>query len=192
MKSHPVFDCYFITQRPDVTTPHVSGDTFYSNGIESIPTIVHKTFAAFEYFADKNYDFVLRTNLSSVWNFKNYADLIETLPKTGLYHGICGPSFVSGAGFLVSPDVIQLMLANREEIYSYKYSADDWALGQVMKRIGVPFTAGQRTDFNSMEVFEKTKQSIPPTAYHFRCKFVDGADRKNEPELMRRVLALTQ
>jgi len=183
MKLNPVFECYFITQRPDVETPYVDGDTFYSNGIETIPTISRKTIAAFEYFLDKGYDYILRTNLSSVWNFPVYEPIVNSLPKTDVLRGVIGGDFVSGAGFLLSLDVAQKMIDHQDEIFSYTDTTDDLAIGHVMKRIGVPFMPAQRTDITSADSVVKD-----PNAYHYRCKL--PTDRSQEPIVIRKLVEM--
>jgi hypothetical protein len=66
--------CYFIENSTDVTKtyPYIDNNTLYFKGEESFQNILEKTINGMEYFMNSNfqYDFVVRTNLSSVWCFE--------------------------------------------------------------------------------------------------------------------------
>jgi hypothetical protein len=68
----------------------VKDNTIVVKGVESYhPGCRDKTFACFEYFLNSNtlsktlddYDYIIRTNMSSLWNFNALRKHLETLPK---------------------------------------------------------------------------------------------------------------
>ena len=71
MNIHQNITSYFITfnDHVDKEYPYIDGNTLYFKGRESFDNIIHKTIYAFEFFKNKNYDYVLRTNLSSLWDY---------------------------------------------------------------------------------------------------------------------------
>lgn len=85
-----------------------NGDDLYFKGTESvIPGIYNKTIKAIEY-VDKHYDYeyILRTNLSSFLNLYNILSFLEKIPKTEFGGGfIHAEGFISGTGIFMSRDV---------------------------------------------------------------------------------------
>jgi hypothetical protein len=113
--------------------------TLYVKGDEClIPGILHKTVEALSYFLsfDSAFDFVWRTNLSSVVDYAGLHKYVSNLDKnTGFYGGYVGKAqdifFVSGAGFLMSRDVAEYLVANKA---SLRYDLiDDVAIGALLE-----------------------------------------------------------
>ena len=83
-------------------------DHIYMKGVESIkPGILIKTKYALDYINSKyNYDYVIRTNLSSFWDLNNLLKFKNYLPRQKL---CCGHlpfnTFISGTGIIMSNDV---------------------------------------------------------------------------------------
>ena len=113
--------------------------TLYVKGDEClIPGILHKTVEALSYFLSLNsaFDFVWRTNLSSVVDFDGLHKYVSNIDKhTGFYGGYVGKAqdmfFASGAGFLMSRDVAEYLVANKA---SLRYDLiDDVAIGALLE-----------------------------------------------------------
>ena len=113
--------------------------TLFVKGDEClIPGILHKTIEALSYFLSLNsaFDFVWRTNLSSVVDFDGLHKYVSNIDKhTGFYGGYVGKAldmfFVSGAGFLMSRDVAEYLVANKA---SLRYDLiDDVAIGALLE-----------------------------------------------------------
>ena len=83
-------------------------DHIYMKGIETIkPGILIKTKLALYYINNKyNYDYIIRTNLSSFWNLNNLLKFKNYLPRQKM---CCGHlpfnTFISGTGIIMSYDV---------------------------------------------------------------------------------------
>ena len=104
--SNPDVTVYFVRQREDVATTHIVGDTIWSNGREATERVFEKTVAAFKFLPPNSYDYIVRTNLSSVWNFERLIEFCKTLPKDNVFCGVLGNPGISGAGMILSPDVV--------------------------------------------------------------------------------------
>ena len=105
---------YFLYCSPDVKEVTIKGMDFIVPGEESVANIIIKTVYFFKYVLEnkKECSHVLRTNLSSFYNFPLLLEKLESLPKSKLVLGSKGggnagrPSFPSGSGTVYSIDVI--------------------------------------------------------------------------------------
>jgi hypothetical protein len=184
--SHKIHS-YFLQYHSGPTG--IQGDTFYVNGEETYQNIIHKTLTAFEYFQNTpvSYDFIIRTNLSSVWNFTALLTYLETLPQTGVYSGKIGIHensipFISGSGFIMTPDVVKLLLDNRSLVESSKI-IDDVDIGYALESLGgITRLEGSRTDFYSKTM--ANEYVYDPSVYHYRFKWHNISLRIEEGDCM--------
>jgi hypothetical protein len=177
MNLNPQFECYFYQYHDG--PQKIENNTFWLNGVESYDKIIVKTIDAFDFFMKRdNYDFIVRTNLSSVWNFPLLIDYLNTLPKEKVYSGVIGQCgtipFCSGSGFIMTPDIVKLLIEKRDIAESVKIM-DDVDIGYTMLKLNIPFTLNSRNDSC---IFQ-------PTIYHYRCK---RGDRTEEKELMKSLI----
>ena len=142
--------------------------TLYVKGDEClIPGILHKTVEALSYFLSFDYDFVWRTNLSSVLDFEGLQRYLGTINSSGFYGGYVGKAlsgatvsgatvsgatvsgatvsvatvsgatvskdifFASGAGFLMSRDVAEYLVLNKD--FLRWDLIDDVAIGALLE-----------------------------------------------------------
>ena len=195
MKSHPEVDCYFLASSPLVFLPTLSSDTLTLRGVERYGTIYTKTIDALTYFLSRrSYDYVVRTNLSSVWDFQALRTYVETAPRTRFYAGQTGVNsetglaFASGAGILMSDDVARTLLANAAIGRSIR-AFDDVAIAKALLASGIGPTPLPRVDFISLAHYEAHHDKSPPGSVHYRVKHEDyRGSRMEEPEIMRRLL----
>ena len=130
----------------------IANKTLFVKGNEClIPGILHKTVEALSYFLsmDPSIEFIWRTNLSSVLDFAGLQRYVEktlsggALTK-GFYGGYIGKAvgenifFASGAGFLMSRDVAEYLVSNRD---SLRWDLiDDVAIGALLEpKFGIQF-----------------------------------------------------
>jgi hypothetical protein len=86
-------------------------DIIYVKGEESItPGMLIKTHSAMRYINNNyEYDFIVRSNLSSFWNIPHLYEILEPFLNnniaTGYVNTFRQPSFISGTGIILSKDV---------------------------------------------------------------------------------------
>jgi hypothetical protein len=194
MKAHPNVDCYFITASPLVFVPTLSQTTITVRGIERYGRIFAKTIDALAFaLARRDYSYVVRTNLSSVWDFKQLFAYLDTAPRERLYAGQVIPHrsgfpFASGAGILMSVDVARTLVAT-QHLGRTLAEHDDVAIAGVLAASGLTPQSLPRVDFVSLAHYEAHGDKIPPGSFHYRVKHENhGGDRMEEPMIMRRLL----
>ena len=183
MKNTPEIDAYFLEMGNSF---ELCGDTLYCPGEESLRGIIFKTIAALKYFPVWRYDYVLRTNLSSLWNFPRFCKYIEDFPRQRLYAGIIGHyhaiDYISGAGILMSPDVCSLVLIHSKRVCEISI-IDDVDIGAVLTELGIPLRQTARID-----ILSPPSNTYDTSGFHYRIKMVYGDSRMCEPEIMRQLL----
>lgn len=123
----------------------IANKTLFIRGDEClIPGILHKTVEALSYFLSFDYNFIWRTNLSSVLDFEGLQRYLGTINSSGFYGGYVGKTvsvgenifFASGAGFLMSRDVAEYLVLNKD---SLRWDLiDDVAIGALLEpRYGI-------------------------------------------------------
>jgi hypothetical protein len=167
----------------------IANKTLFIRGDEClIPGILHKTVEALSYFLRERssliippYNFVWRTNLSSVLDFEGLQRYLGTINSSGFYGGYVGKAlsgatisgatvskdifFASGAGFLMSRDVAEYLVLNRD---SLRWDLiDDVAIGALLEpRYGiVPI---DRCWIQSGE--EVVGSHVANGVFHYRCE----------------------
>jgi hypothetical protein len=139
----------------------IANKTLFIRGDEClIPGILHKTVEALSFFLLEEgsnsrqaaplgmsaaVPFIWRTNLSSVLDFEGLQRYIGTISSTGFYGGYVGKTgatigqdifFASGAGFLMSRDVAEYLVLNKDLL---RWDLiDDVAIGALLEpRYGI-------------------------------------------------------
>ena len=183
MKSQPDIDCYFIEFSPIVFVPTLTSNTLYLRGVDTYANIIDKTIKSLEYFTSrKAYDFVVRTNSSSVWIFPRLLNFLSTAPVTGLYGGVINSNvehrYISGAGITMSIDVCKILLRYKSVAYSIKI-ADDVDIGYTLRQFGVALYS---IPWSYVDRIEDTKKE----GFHYRVRVSE--DRLQEEGLMMSIL----
>jgi len=189
------FDRVFLEYSSAVTEITLSGETLLLPGVESGLGILHKTIDGLEYLLQKmEYDFIIRTNLSTYWRFDLLIPYFAKAKKQGHYAGYIGyaggSGFVSGAGIIMSNDVAYILINNKEKLYERAW-VDDINIGRFLGSCKIGLIPHMRNDISSLADFEKMKDKLvigPQDRFQFRLKC--KGKREDEPELIRRVVAL--
>ena len=141
---------YFYCYKPDMSTPYeIIDNLLYISGKESyIPGVLEKTLEAFDVFKDEDYDYIIRSNISSIINYKELFKRLEigqldyggplyyysssvTLEaglteekhdKYGNHH------FVSGICIILSKNAVKLLTNNKKDVLELGL-IDDLAIG---------------------------------------------------------------
>jgi len=97
----------------------------------------------------REFDYVLRTNLSSFFVFPRLFEFLKTLPKQRCYCG-SGEGFGSGCGFLLSPDLVKMLVLHKNELWNQS-SNDDVSIGHFLQKKGVALLPAPRRDLLTLE-----------------------------------------
>ena len=138
MNIDPTIKVYFVygqlSQTLDDYDP--SSDLIYTEVAEYSPTRIEKTIKAIEYIDSQiTYDFFIRTNLSTFWDFKKLHLHLNELPIQNCYSGD-GPLpgyntngyYLSGTDTIVTPEMIKSIIINKH-LVDYNIT-EDCALGK--------------------------------------------------------------
>lgn len=172
-------EAYFIRGNPDLPSMYqIDGDILWSRTSESIiPGIINKTILSLEAFLpriQKEFDYVLRTNLSSFYVFPKLLDFLKTCPRKGFY---CGSdighvtTIASGCGFLISPDIAELFVNNKHHFLNNTSNYDDVVIGYFLGYRRIPLIHHKRITFTNLEDWHTQKSNLD--GFHFRVKNPD-------------------
>lgn len=157
--NNPNVDCYFVTmdekQKHEIS---IKDNIISIKGKECLLNITFKTIKAFNYILNiqkKQYDYVVRSNVSTMIHFKNLLKYLESLPTNCVYVGgniqilqwldhkaginedtyakynLQDLKYVQGTGIIMSIDVIRIILANKNKL---KYHiVDDVTFGMFIR-----------------------------------------------------------
>lgn len=141
---------YFYCYKSDMTIPYeIVDDILYISGKEScIPGILEKTLKAFDIFKDEDYDYIVRSNISTIIDYKEllkylamgkfdyggpqYYTYTTVDLQTGMTKGkndkYKNHHFVTGICIILSKKAVKLLTDNVKDILSYEL-IDDVAIG---------------------------------------------------------------
>ncbi len=180
-------DAYFIKGDPLLDEPYKkSGNVLYTKTVDNYkPGILKKTILSLEAMEKEldSYDFVLRTNLSSVYNIPKLMKFLEQLPSEKCYAArpllpsYEVPSEYSkipfgwGAGFIISKDLAHLIIKEKEKLYQrINEIPDDVLIGALFYEHKLPIIAVPFITFTKREEWEAQKHALPEHVFHYRAK----------------------
>jgi hypothetical protein len=178
MNSDSNIKCFFIKYSEEISEEYIINEEnnyILCKGKESyIPGILNKTVTSMEAVLKKyDFDFLIRTNLSSFWNFKNLRNHIETLPKEKCINAVIGNhigiKFPSGAGFILSIDMVKLLTDKKDTLEFF--ALDDVMIGNFYNKFNVNMIPGKRFDFTENLIVDKIDKMLNESvkeAYHYR------------------------
>lgn len=162
----------FYKSDPNLETDvELRNDTLYVKCVENFESVYEKTYKTFQYLYDKldNFDFVLRTNLSSFYYFPYYLKAIQDFPKQNCCAAVRGGDevswFPSGAGMTLSTDIIKRIVDENPQFECQ----DDVTIGIALRKWGIPLIVMDRFDVFLPQEIEKIDKANE-TQFHFRLK----------------------
>jgi hypothetical protein len=168
----------------------IDGDTIWTKSKKNwIPGITQKTILSMEYMLAQtgtDFDYVLRTCLSSFYIFPRLLKFLENCPRTRFYCSIIGVSSVmnirhgGGCGFLLSPDLVKMLTSQKSEIWNSPFP-DDVAIGKFFMDHAISMTPHKRMDLPTLVSWKQNKDNIPADLFQFRAK--NGEGRRIPDEL---------
>lgn len=181
------FEVYFIRGDPNLSTPYLFTDDSLIVQIEDgyRPGILNKTLLSMEVFLPrlKEFDYVIRTNLSSFYVFPKLLQVLKTLPREKCYAGVTlifnnaenavlNVWGISGAGIIFSTDLVESLIEEKKNLAKYepeKYG-DDVVIACMLKDKAVRFVTLPRVDFQTKEEWINGQARILDSSFHFRAK----------------------
>ena len=180
------FECYFIKEDEnlDQIAKIVGNDLWIKNKMTYIPGLLEKTVYALKFLEERldDFDHIVRTNLSSFYNLPALKAFLNNQPKQGLYSGVINshlfpnfPSYVSGAGIYMTPDVCKVLISNSLEILEIKYQeVDDVIIGKFLNLKNIsPISADRQDICNNNQLISflmKLREHRCESIYHIRTK----------------------
>ena len=133
-----------------------------------------------------DYDFLIRTNLSTFWVFDKLLDRLNTLPTTKTISGRIGylsPRYVVGSDMVVTKDLVDILAYNPAKTYlehNGKYIPEDRILSEFFtNHCAAQILDGQdyvqNIENSTLQSLYKDSEEISSCIDHFRVKNV--ADR---------------
>jgi len=125
---------FFVEYNENINEDIVeSGDYIYIKGIEEpiVPNFLIKKIKAMIYIESKyKFDYIINTNLSSIWNIPVLFSLYNNIPRNNLFGGhYIFNSFITGTGIIISKNIVPILL----KIDPMSGDNDDVAISHFMK-----------------------------------------------------------
>ena len=115
-------------------------DYIYVKGHETInPGMILKTCKAIEYInINHKYEFIIRTNLSTVFHIPNLIEYLDIIPNTNSCGGFNYRSFITGTGIILSKDVANQIVENFLKYDIIKYN-EDIVISALLNKFKTPY-----------------------------------------------------
>lgn len=191
MNNHKNIKSYFIKYDPMLQNEiSIINDTISIKGSESyIPGCLDKTIKSIEFLRNNiDFDFVFRTNLSSVVDLNKLYNLLnDNIECSGVIGNCKGQSFVSGAGILMNKNVCQLLIDKK---YTLNYNIiDDVSLGVFFTNNNINISSLTRFEaYNYEDNISFITKDLISNFYHFRCK--SDKNKFKTIELMKKIISI--
>jgi hypothetical protein len=164
---------YLIKLDPTLAVPYqIDRDVIWCKGEDCwIPGILNKTLLAMECMLPQidQFDFVLRTTSSSFYYFPGLLEYLSGLPRERCYRGVIGFSehgeFASGAGIILTPDLVKLALQDQKNI-NRLLDHEDVVFGVFFREHGIFPVSAPREEVLTLEEWNRKKEST--SHFHFR------------------------
>jgi hypothetical protein len=160
-----------------------NNDFLYFKGRESItPGMIEKTKRAMEYVNKRyDYDYLIRTNLSSFWNLTNLLKIKKLLPLTNYAGGVIVENrFISGTGIILTKDVC-IKLANT--IFT-DYNFEDVYISITLQELGYTLNNLNKINMNMHMLVNDSDNVIPDDINNILYYRIKNSDRNNDIRMM--------
>lgn len=142
------------------------GNNIYTDVTESLINCGKKSIEAFKIVLDMDFDFVFRTNSSSYVDKLLLKKHLENKPRNNFYSGVVGNHFgipfCSGSGFVLTKDLVQLLVENESNLNFDLI--DDVCFGEFISSKNIPLIDSHRFDII------QNVQDIDLGFFHYRLK----------------------
>lgn len=147
----------------------VNEKEFSAEASDAYYTMAHKCVEAMKAVNLDSFDFIWRTNSSSYICKKRLVEFAKTLPKEKCYagwkiDGSLGYDIVSGAGFMITPDVAKILIEKTDVFFERE---EDVLFAEVLFKNGIEII----DDKSRYDVGEYVLPYDTPTdRYHYKLK----------------------
>ena len=184
----PEIKTHFIYAGKDNSNP-LSSDLVFKDIKDSYPMNIERTLKGFKYIESKyNYDFLLRTNLSTFWDFERLLNNLNNLPTEKCYQGN-GPLppwlpfeeryYLSGVDTIVNKRMITGVITRHTELDMN--IEEDGAMGKFFHKIlNAPMIKSNIyfmehfIDRNKQQILKEIELAKTLNCDHFRIKSVSN------------------
>lgn len=158
----------------------IDGDCLFIPCEDGIHNLGYKVLKSFEYVLENiDFDYIYKMNCSSYLNKSMLKDIVLENQRDNLYGGFLGRhndiNFASGAGTLLSKDLVKYIVDNKE---TWDHSlVEDVAIGKILNKVSIlPMDRVSIVDGVDID-------KINTKCYHYRCK--NNHNRENDIVIMR-------
>lgn len=149
-KKHDNLDFYFLYNDPSIEKEYIisGNDIFFKENETYIPGIFNKTIRAFNVCNYTNYDYIIRTNMSTFFNIPGLFRFLQHVDTTHIYAPLVKYSeryhytFPVGFCIIMHKSNVAKLMANLSTI-KMKYNADsypdDVLFGIIFKELDMPY-----------------------------------------------------
>lgn len=176
MKNYkPIIKYFFIEFCKDQNELIIEKNNYlYIKGEESInPGMILKTCKAFEYINNTyNYEFVIRTNLSTFFHIPNLLEYIFSIPNENACGGFSYRGFITGTGIILTRDVAN-KIVNEFINYNIIEYNEDIIISSILNKLKIPYFNPNKYYMWGLIIDEKSE---PYPEYHYMIpagKFID-------------------
>jgi hypothetical protein len=152
----------------------IENNQIVTNAPEGWAFLGIKTISAFKCALETlEFDFLFRINTSSYLNVEKMRESLATVEPRNYYAGLKGihrgQIFASGCGYILSRDLVELVVDNYK---SWNHlQIDDVALGELLTtKFNFPIQEFPRIDVNSIEAVQTITSKDLQNTFLFRCK----------------------
>ena len=131
---------FYVEYKENIESDTIESDDYiYVKGTDLPfnPNSVIKIIKSMEFIHHKySYDYVIHTNLSSLWNIPVLLSLYNEIPRNNFFGGhYILDSFITGTGIFFSYDMVPFLMKLNSNIYT---DNNDVAISAYMKNNGIP------------------------------------------------------
>ena len=138
---YPIVKYFFIEFKKDLESEVLQKDDYiYVNGEESInPGMIVKTCKAMEFInTTHDYEFLIRTNLSTLLNMPNILEYISIIPNTNACGGFGFRSFITGTCIVLTKDVVKQIYESYFKYDLLKHN-EDIVISAILNKLKIPY-----------------------------------------------------
>jgi len=178
---------YFIRGKDSLNAEWIiDKDTIWTKTVENyIPGMVNKTILSMEAMLPQinDFDYILRTTVSSFFIFPRLIKFLENCPSKCFYCSVPGYDnkneclYGSGAGFIITPDIVKMLVRDKKNILNNMSNYDDVLIGKYLSNHQIILTRYDRLDLFNTNDWTKFMKNIPKNIFHIKVKHIEPDKR---------------